>query len=69
MQFSVPGEHAEWHAYLPDVQRHTRKLAQRYGVRYAAGRPAGSPGLAVAGTGAAGGRAGQAGRHRDLLPA
>jgi FADH2 O2-dependent halogenase len=51
VQFSVPGEHAEWHAYLPDVQRHTRKLAQRYGVRYAAGRPVGSAGLTVTCTG------------------
>ncbi|HEY0168693.1 MAG TPA: hypothetical protein VGB75_16730 [Jatrophihabitans sp.] len=37
VQFSVPGEHAEWHAYLPDVQRHTKKLAQRYGARYTTG--------------------------------
>lgn len=37
VQFSVPGEHAEWHVYLPDVQRHTKKLAQRYGARYTSG--------------------------------
>jgi FADH2 O2-dependent halogenase len=51
VQFSVPGEHAEWHAYLPDIQRHTRKLAQRYGVRYAASPPAAGTGLAVTCTG------------------
>lgn len=34
VQFSVPGEHAEWHAYLPDVTAHTRGIAERYGARY-----------------------------------
>ncbi|MDQ2838114.1 MAG: hypothetical protein M3Y42_09910 [Actinomycetota bacterium] len=35
VQFSVPGEHAEWHAYLPEVGGHTRLVAEQYGVRYA----------------------------------
>ncbi|HTZ45879.1 MAG TPA: hypothetical protein VMB79_18610 [Jatrophihabitans sp.] len=34
VQFTVPGEHAEWHAYLPDVQLRTRAIAERYGARY-----------------------------------
>lgn len=34
VQFSVPGEHAEWHAYLPDVTAHTRRIAEQYGARY-----------------------------------
>jgi FADH2 O2-dependent halogenase len=37
VQFSVPGEHAEWHAYLPRVQQHTRAIAERYGARYLSG--------------------------------
>lgn len=37
VQFSVPGEHAEWHAYLPDVTAHTRRIAERYGARYVDG--------------------------------
>lgn len=36
VQFSVPGEHAEWHAYLPDVTAHTRRIAEQYGARYLA---------------------------------
>lgn len=34
VQFSVPGEHAEWHAHLPDVTAHTRGIAEQYGARY-----------------------------------
>lgn len=37
VQFSVPGEHAEWHAYLPDVTAHTRGIAEQYGARYETG--------------------------------
>lgn len=50
VQFSVPGEHAEWHCYLPDVQRHTKGLAERYGARYTAGppQPAGAHALTLA---------------------
>jgi FADH2 O2-dependent halogenase len=32
LQFNVPGEHAEWHLYRPDVDAYTRDLARRYGV-------------------------------------
>jgi len=34
VQFSVPDEHAEWHAYLPAVRKHTRSIAERYGAQY-----------------------------------
>jgi len=49
VQFSVPGEHAEWHAYLPDVTAHTRRIAEQYGARYLAADTAES-GTAESGT-------------------
>ncbi|MFL6136594.1 MAG: hypothetical protein ACJ74O_02200 [Frankiaceae bacterium] len=32
LQFNVPGEHAEWHLYRPDVDPWARELARRYGA-------------------------------------
>ena len=32
LQFSVPGEHAEWHLYRPDVDEYAADLAVRYGA-------------------------------------
>jgi len=34
LQFSVPGEHAEWHASLPDVEHYTRTVAEKHGATY-----------------------------------
>jgi FADH2 O2-dependent halogenase len=36
LQFTVPGEHAEWHLYRPAVEEHAAGVALKYGVaRYA----------------------------------
>lgn len=32
LQFNVPGEHAEWHVYRPDIDAYTKELARRYGA-------------------------------------
>lgn len=39
VQFTVPSEHAEWHIYRPDVERHLVDLAARHGATLIEGRP------------------------------
>jgi len=39
VQFNVPGEHAEWHPYRPDVDEYARRIAVRHGTRTIRFRP------------------------------